>query len=192
MMKNKWKKGFFLLLGIDLFIVILILLLIMVPSEKGKKQINKTTNGDVSFYIKSNKRDVNRLVNHYLKKEAANTPINYQVNLGNEVELFGMIPFFGEKLDLKLSFEPQSMANGDLELKQKSISLGSLHLPVPYVLKFISENYKLPSGVEIRSNDKLIYIHMQQLNTKSGIKVIVNKFDLKKDDIAFTILVPAE
>jgi uncharacterized protein YpmS len=192
-MKNKWKKGFLLLVGIDLLILILIISLVLTPSdEMGKVKNSKSNKDTVSFKINSNKNDLNQLINHYLKKEAADTPIDYQVRLGNEVELYGDIPFFSEKLKMKLTFVPNALENGDLLLKQKSISLGSLHLPVSTVLQFIRDNYKLPVGVDIRPNDKLVYVHMQQLKLKSDLKVEVDKFDLIKDDIAFSLLVPVE
>ncbi|XJZ25860.1 YpmS family protein [Bacillota bacterium Lsc_1132] len=193
-MKNKWKQGFFLLLGIDLLIVIILLLLAVLPAtNKGEKPLQKGPAGEsVSFYIKSNKEDLNKLINHYLKKEAADAPIDYQVKLADEVELYGILPFFSEKLNMKLTFEPEALENGDLVLRQKSISIGSLHLPVAYVLKFISENYKLPTGVDIRPNDKMVYMNMDQLKLQSDAKVKVNKFDLKNDDIAFTLFVPVK
>ncbi|MCM2531917.1 YpmS family protein [Neobacillus pocheonensis] len=192
-MKNKWKRGFLLLLGIDLLIVVIILSMILIPSANNKEMIKSGPTGDnVSFHVKSNKNDLNQLINHYLKTEAANSPIDYHVHLGNEVELYGVLPFISDTLNMKLTLEPEALQNGDLVLKQKSISIGSLQLPVSYVLQFISENYKLPKGVVIQPNDQLIYINMQQLNLKSNIKIKVNKFDLKKDDIAFTILVPVK
>jgi uncharacterized protein YpmS len=192
-MKNNWKNGFFLLLGIDVVISILIITLIMTPSTERKQSKLTNVNKDtVSFYIKSNKHDLNLLINHYLRKEAAGTPIEYQIHLRNEVELYGIIPFFSEKLNMKLTFVPKALKNGDLELKQKSISIGNLHLPVANVLQFIRENYKLPTGVDIQPNNKLVYINMQQLKLKSDTKVKVNKFNLTKDDIAFTLLVPVK
>jgi uncharacterized protein YpmS len=60
------------------------------------------------------------------------------------------------------------------------------------VLNFIKDNYKLPKGVEIQPNNKMIHVHMQQLKFKSDVKIKANKFDLIKDDIAFTIVVPVE
>lgn len=192
-MKNNWKKGFFLLLGIDLLIVLLLVALAVFPANSNQKHVKKVPMGDnVSFYIKSNKEDLNKLINHYLKKEAADTPVDYQVVLADEVELYGTLPFFSEKLNMKLTFEPEALKNGDLVLRQKSISIGSLHLPVAYVLKFISDNYKLPAGVEIKPNEKFVYIAMDQLKLKSDTRVKVNKFDLKKDDIAFTLFVPVK
>src|SRR3954447_9112098 len=192
-MKNKWKLGFLILLGINLLIAIILFSLVTAPIKEGEPVKTNTSREDyVSFHVKSNKYDLNRLINHYLKDEAADSPIDYKVLLGDEVELYGALPFFSEKLKLKLTFEPTAQKNGDLILKQKSMSVGQLHLPISYVLNFIRENYKLPKGVDIRPNDHLVYIHMQQLKLKSNLKIRVDKFNLKKDDIAFTILVPVK
>nr|WP_263328524.1 YpmS family protein [Neobacillus sp. Marseille-Q6967] len=192
-MKNSWKKGFFLLLGLNLFILLILFVLIIMPNGEDEKiQPKNPDDNFVTFQVKSNKNDLNRLINQYLKKEAADSPIDYQVQLRDEVELYGTLPFFSQEIDLKLTFEPEALDNGDLVLRQKSISLGSLNLPVSYVLKFISENYKLPKGVIIQPNEKLVYVSMQELKLNSDIKLKADKFDLKKDDIAFSILVPVE
>jgi len=192
-MKNKWKLGFLILVGINVLVAIILLSLVMAPiKDKEPLKTNTSKEDYVSFHVKSNKYDLNRLINHYLKEEAADSPIDYRVLLGDEVELYGTLPFFSEELKLKLTFEPSAQKNGDLILKQKSMSVGRLHLPISYVLNFISESYKLPKGVEIRPNEHLVYIHMQQLKLKSDLKIQANKFNLKKDDIAFTILVPVK
>ncbi|MDM5331353.1 YpmS family protein [Neobacillus sp. CF12] len=192
-MKNKWKTGFFLLVGFNVLIGIILLSLILVPADKNEKiQQTVPDNKNVSFQVKSNKADLNVLINQYIKKEAADSPIEYSIQLQDEVELYGTLQFFSQEVDLKLTFVPEALDNGDLVLKQRSISVGSLPLPVSYVLKFIKENYKLPNGVDIQPNDKMIHVHMQQLKLKSDVKIKVNRFDLVKDDIAFTILVPVE
>jgi uncharacterized protein YpmS len=192
-MRNKWKIGFLLLIGINLLLAIAMMSLVMFPSDGPQTSKLIVPIGEhVSFHVKSNKNDLNKLINHYLKEEAADSPIDYQVILGEEVELYGTLQFFSEELNMKLTFEPSALENGDLVLRQKSMTIGRLHLPISYVLNFISEKYKLPRGVDIRSKDKLIYVNMQQLKLKSDIKIKADKFDLKKDDIAFTILVPVK
>jgi uncharacterized protein YpmS len=192
-MKNKWKTGFFLILGLNLIMVIILLSLILVPAdEKEKIKQNIPDEKSVSFQVKSNKADLNVLINQYIKKEAADSPIDYSIQLQDEVELYGTLKFFSQEVDLKLTFVPEALDNGDLVLKQRSISVGSLPLPVSYVLKFIKDNYKLPKGVDILPNDKMIHVHMEQLKVKSDVKIKANKFDLVKDDIAFTIVVPVE
>ncbi|AIM15339.1 MULTISPECIES: YpmS family protein [Neobacillus] len=189
-MKNKWKVGFLILLGANLLIAIIIFSLVLTPDQEIKNVKSKDDKNYVSFQVHSNKYDLNQLINHYIKKEAADSPIEYKVLLGNDVELYGTLPVFSQEVNMKLTFVPKALENGDLVLIQKSMSIGNLPLPISYVLKFISENYKLPKGVEIRPNDKQIYVHMQQLNLKSDMKIKVDQIDLKNDRISFFIFVP--
>ncbi|GHH98298.1 YpmS family protein [Neobacillus kokaensis] len=192
-MKNKWKIGFLVLLGINLLFAIIIYSLITKSYEDVEQKFAKRQAGEhVSFHVKSNKDDLNKLINHYLEEEAADSPIHYRVLLADEVELYGKIPVFSEELNMKLTFEPKALKNGDLVLRQKSMSLGDMPLPISYILRFISDNYKLPNGVIIRPKDELIYINMQQLKLKSDLKIKADRFDLKNDNIAFTILVPVK
>jgi uncharacterized protein YpmS len=191
-MKNKWKLGFFVLLGIDLLIMMSILFLVLTPANNQDLSNKIEPAGEyVPFQVQSNKEDLNKLINYYLNKQASNTPVKYQVRLGNDVELEGKIPVFGEELNMKLTFEPEALKNGDIILKQKKISLGRLNLPVPYVLKLIEDNYNLPAGVEMKPDQKLVYMDMQKF-TLNNTKVKVDKFDLKQNKIAFTILVPVK
>lgn len=191
MKKNKWKISFLILLGIDVLIVILLLSLILTPSSDTQKNfINEPNVKNVSFRVKSNKQDLNKLINHYMMKYTAGSSMDYRIKLGNDVELYGAIPVFSEQLNMKMTFIPQALSNGDLILKQKSISVGSLQLPASYVLEFIRDNYYLPNGIDIMPNNQLVYIHMQQLKLKSGMKIKVDKFNLKQNDIEFRILVP--
>jgi uncharacterized protein YpmS len=192
-MKNKWRLAFILLLSFNILLVIFLLAFVKSPIEDSKiKQVNDDGSDHVSFRVSSNKNDLNRLINHYLEKEVSKSPIDYQVFLGDEVELYGKIPVFSEKLDMKLTFEPEALNNGDMVLTQKSISIGKLQLPVSYVLKFIRDNYNLPKGVTIQPNNELVYISMGKLKLKSDTKIKIDEFDLKRDKITFTLLVPVK
>jgi uncharacterized protein YpmS len=192
-MKNKWKLSFFTLLGIDILIIIIIMFLVLTPANHQDLSNKKEPAGDyVPFHVQTNKEDLNKLINYYLNKQAGNTPVNYEVRLGNDVELEGKIPVFSEEFNMKLNFEPEALQNGDIILKQKKISLGRLNLPVAYVLKLIEDNYNLPTGVEIQPNQKIVYIDMQKFEFKNNTKVKVDQFNLKQNKIYFTILVPVK
>ncbi|WP_053366855.1 YpmS family protein [Bacillus sp. FJAT-27245] len=192
-MRNRWRTAFFVLLGLVLAALVTIFILATVPPDGMKKEQTKVKEGEtVSFLIRTNRDDVNKLINHYLEKEVADTPVDYQVRVNDEVELYGTVPFFSQELNMKLTFVPEALDNGDMLLRQKSISVGQLRLPVPYVLEFIRKSYKLPKGVEIRSNERQVIVHMQQLKLKSDAKLMANSFDLEKDDISFTLLVPVK
>lgn len=194
MVKNKWKIGFFILLGLIAASILLFWILISMPAEESKIEPDRSNAAmdDVAFHVSTNKRDLNRVINHYLEEEMKNSQFEYQVLLTDEVELYGTIPIFSQELELKLTFEPQALENGDLILNQRSISVGRLNLPVSTVLKFVRDSYHLPEAVEIQPKEERVYVSMQRLKLKSDIKVRVNEFDLKKDNIKFTLLVPAD
>lgn len=193
-MKNKWKIGFFILIGLIATAILFMYILISSPAEDSQMEPVKNTadSKDVAFKVATNKRDLNRVINHYIEEEGKNSKIDYQVLLTDEVELYGTLPLFSEELELRLTFEPQALENGDLILNQKSISVGQLRLPVSTVLKFVRDSYDLPDAVNIQPEEERVYVSMQRLKLKSDIKVRVNEFDLKKDNIKFTLLVPAD
>jgi uncharacterized protein YpmS len=192
---HHWKRLFFLLLGINiafvLLIILLFVLLIKSPSEDIKAPETEMVQNDVRFTIQTNKQDLNRLINHYLKEEYSGS-LDYEVLLTDEVELYGNIPVFSENVEMKLTFEPVALENGDLELQQKTISIGKLTLPVPLVLKFIQSSYPIPDWVTIQPNEEKVYMELQNMKLKSDLKVRVHEFDLKNNDIEFLLQVPME
>jgi uncharacterized protein YpmS len=194
LMKNRWKIGFFILLGIIVAAILFLWILAVSPAEESKIEPAKESaySDDVAFQVSTNKRDLNRVINHYIEEEGKNSKIDYQVLLTDEVELYGTLPLFSQELELRLTFEPQALKNGDLILNQREISVGKLRLPVSTVLKFVSDSYDLPEAVNIQPEEERVYVSMQRLKLKSEIKVRVNEFDLKKDNIKFTLLVPAD
>ena len=49
----------------------------------------------------------------------------------------------GHDIPFYLYFDPYVMANGNVQLKAKSLSIGTLGLPIKEVLKFAKRSYKL-------------------------------------------------
>jgi uncharacterized protein YpmS len=193
MLIKNWKKAFFILLIINVSILLFLLVSISIPIKDKKIKLEENElQGYVPFLIHTQKDNLNEVINHYIEKEAAGSPIDYQVVLRDEVELYGTIPIFTDEIQIKLTFEPEALNNGDLILKQKSMAIGQMQLPVTYVLKFIADRYRLPKGVSIQPNDKLVYISMQKLKLKSDFKVRVKEFDLNSDDISFQLYVPTK
>ncbi|MBY0096644.1 YpmS family protein [Mesobacillus maritimus] len=194
-MKNKWKVAFFILLGVVGILIVTLFIMASTPfnrPETDYKDVGITEDEHVSFLVRTNKADLNKVINHYLVEEGFTGPIEYQVFVKDHVELYGTVPVFGQNLEMLLTFEPQALENGDLLLKQKSISIGALNLPVTYVMKIIQQNYKLPNWVVIEPNNESIYVSLQEMELKSDIKVRANSFNLKRDDISFTLWVPVK
>jgi uncharacterized protein YpmS len=192
-MKNKWKVGFFILLGLIILGFVIIVSMIFMPiKDDALPKDNKNPNQQVGFNVETNKNDLNLIIEHYIEEEGMKGPVDYDVQLKDDVELLGSVPVFTSDLDFKLNFEPKALDNGDILLKQKSISVGSLNLPVNYVLKVIRDSYNFPDWVKIQPNDELIYVSLQDMKLKSDVKVRANEFDLKNDNISFRLLVPVD
>lgn len=192
--KHRWKKMFILLLGINISVIIgiIIFMTIVINSANNETKLPDPLTidqNDVVFPIQTNKRDLNRLINHYLEEEFS-SPFDYEVLLADEVELEGSLPVFNSSVNMKLTFEPRALENGDLELIQKSISIGQLHLPVPLVLKFVRDSYPLPEWVIIQPSEEKVYVSLQNLKLKSNLKVRVDEFNLEKDQIQFSLQLP--
>jgi uncharacterized protein YpmS len=193
--KYHWKRLFFLLLGINiaalLFLVVYLAIMLKSPSEDMKIPNQHLVQDDVFFQVKTNKQDLNRVIDHYLEEEFS-TAFDYDVLLTDEVELSGILPVFSSAVDLKLTFEPHALENGDLELQQKNISIGRLNLPVPLVLKFVQDSYSLPDWVMIQPNEEKVYVSLQNMKLKSNLKVRVDEFNLKNDQIIFSLQLPMD
>jgi uncharacterized protein YpmS len=192
-MKNKWKVAFFALLGALIAGFVIILLMVFAPAKDDELPENKANNNrEVGFDVRSNKHDLNLIIKHYIEEEGLKGPVEYDVQLKDDVELLGSVPVFTSDIDFKLQFEPKALKNGDILLKQKSISVGALNLPVSYVLKVIRDSYNFPEWVKIQPNEELIYVSLQDMKLKSDIKVRAKEFDLKEDNIMFRLLVPVD
>ncbi|RFU66061.1 YpmS family protein [Peribacillus glennii] len=190
--QKKWKYLFFALLAINLLAFIMVFFLAVQPVEDEKLRPGKSRNEDIQFQVDTNKKDLNRLINQYLAKEGFSGPIHYEVFLADDVQLFGTLPVFGQNVEMKMTFEPKALNNGNLELRQTSVSVGQMNLPVSYVLSFVKERYKTPDWVSIRPADEMIYVSLQNMELKSDIRVKAKTFDLKRDDISFMLTVPSQ
>ncbi|MCA1321116.1 YpmS family protein [Bacillus tianshenii] len=189
-----WKVAFFSLLIINILIAGMVVVLVLLPKHSNLLRLNEEKADDrqrVSFNIQSDKQDLNQLVAYYLEKETKR-PLNYEVKLTDRVELRGEMTVFERDIPLTMTFIPQVQENGDVNLKQDSMSIGRLQVPVSMVLKYVGDNYPLPSWVSILPDEQSIYVSLQELELRSDAKVEFTKFDLEKDDIEFRLLVPVE
>lgn len=187
----KWKTLFITLLALNILVIFSVLILINLPAKDKDMKPPVSQEEDIQFQIHTNREDLTRLINQYLAKEGMTGLMHYEVYLKDEVELYGTMPFFNREVEMKLTFEPIAQKNGDLILKQKSIAVGQMNLPVSYVMSLINERYKMPDWVTISPNDESIYVSLQDMELKSDVRVKANEFDLKNDDISFLLTVPS-
>lgn len=190
---KKWKMLFLTLVGLNLFIIIVFLVFLFSPTDSNNR-IEKVkpieSENTVPFLISSQKEDLTGLINRYLEKEADQENLQYTVELDDEVNVYGNVKAFNKDINMKLILEPVVKKDGNVQLHVQELSIGQLKLPVSYVLKYMNTYYELPSYVVIDSSEKVIDIYLDELTFKNGLSAKAESFNLKNDDITFTLYVP--
>lgn len=188
--KNVWKWLFFILLGINVALVLTVFWFVGIPQELPEQDKTNTEQQQAYMMISSSKESLNKLISNYIQEIQSDDTIDYEVVLTDYIEVYTALPVFSQELQLKMTFEPIPLENGDLVLKQQSMELGSMQLPVSYVLNFIKKQENYPDWMEIDSKNKEIYVSLSEVEFFENVTLQVNEFDLEKDDISFKILIP--
>ncbi|WP_099362837.1 YpmS family protein [Fredinandcohnia onubensis] len=190
--KNKWKFLFLTLLAVNLVCVLIFFGLLFAPNKEVAPKENVVSSNDVNLSVETNKEDLTRVINNFLKKEAKDNPLNYKVLLTERVMLLGTITVFGKEIDMVMTFKPEVIENGDLLLQQEAFTVGQVSLPVSFVLRYINDYYNLPEWVQIDSKKQDIYVYLSEMKMKSDMKVAVETFNLSKDELRFKLQVPID
>jgi len=192
--KNKWKKLFYSLLLINLIVILTIITLIYWPvssiTQKPVKQIDR--NDSSEFVVRTTKENLNELVNAYIEKFQQGTVHQYRVTLEDDVHLQGELPVFSSTVPLSIHLEPLVQENGDIILKQKSISIGLLELPNKKIMDYIRKHLPMPEWVRVIPSDEEIYVAISEMDIKSNFQIQVEHFDLEANHLAFKFSVPYE
>lgn len=192
--KNKvWKKRFYLLLAINAIIIIGLAVYLYSPIPKKELDIASKqyeSENSSQFVVRTTKQNLNNLVNAYLDKLLVNTDHVYSIHLDEDVQLFGELPLFSSTVPLLIHFEPIVQENGDLVLKQKSISVGQLQLPNKKIMQYVEKYLPTPEWVIINPRDEEVYVKVTEMEIKSNFKIAVEQFDIEANNIAFKIEVP--
>lgn len=192
--KNKnWKKRFFILVLTNVIILFILAIYLYSPIPKKDLEIASKqyeAENSSTFIVRTTKQNVNNLVNAYLDKLLAKTGHEYSIHLDEDVQLFGELPLFSSTVPLLIHFEPIVQDNGDLVLKQKSISVGQLQLPNRKIMQYVEKYLPTPEWVIINPRDEEVYVKVTEMDIKSNFKVAVEQFDVEANNISFNIEVP--
>lgn len=189
---RNWKKAFFILIAINAAIVILFALFIFgpVPETEMPETKDKAVQESSEFIVRTSKENLNELVNAYLDKLLQNTNQSYSIELKDDVHLLGELPVFSTTVPLSVQLDPIVLEDGNVILKQKSISIGLLALPNKKIMGYMKKYLPMPPWVIVNPKDEEIYVAIDKMEIKSNFQVGVEQFDLEKNDLAFKIRVP--
>lgn len=157
--------------------------------------ITKTTtapaeDGQPALSVHLTKRQVNRIVDYYLNDYLKDSKIKYTLTVGDQAVLGGKFKFFGSTIKFQLLFDPLVKANGDVELKARKLNIGSLPVPISYVLNYVGHSYKLPKWVKLNSSNETIVLKLSKFTMQNGMALKATKIDLPNDEIDFSVYLP--
>lgn len=193
--RDLWRKRFFILAIINavVFVGLIFYLYSPVPSKKFDiREKQWETKTGTEFVIRTSKQNLNDLVNAYLDKLLSQTKQNFTVVLDEDVELYGELPVFSTTVPLLIRFDPIVQDNGDIALKQKSISVGQLKLPNKKIMQYVDRFLPTPEWIIIDPKEEEIYVKITEMDIQSNLDVKIEQFDLAKNNIAIRLRVPYE
>lgn len=189
---NPWKAAFLFLVAV-LIGGFLLLFTRLTQERENVSQIiaeNVVREGDPVITINSNKEQVNRFVDFYLANLQKDAEQQYQFVLKNEALLTGEFDLLGFPVSFYLYFDPFVMANGNIQLKAKSLSIGALGLPINQVLKMIQNNSKIPEWIDIQPKEEMIILRLDQFELKNGMFFRADKINLVDNEIQLNVYLP--
>lgn len=185
-----WKVLFFSLLMMN-FIFISLLGFILYPLfiPVAERDIPDTTPPvlmtEEPFYIHASKESIARTINSFL-----DSPGNeFTISLDDYVEFSTEIAVLGMGVNLHAKFEPAVVDDGNLLLKQQSISFGILQIPNEYALQYIANTIELPSWVSVHPNEEIIYVDLHNAPINPKFSVQFEQFNLLENEIVLQLYV---
>lgn len=190
--KNKWKRYFFYLLVSNLIVILGVIGLVFWPISNNNVISNSDESEQISseFVVRTTKHNLNDLVNAYIDKLLDGTKHHYRVILEDDVHLLGELPIFSATVPLSIHLEPFVQDDGNVILKQKSISVGMLKLPNKKIMEYVKRYLTMPHWVQVDPENEEIHVSVTEMDIKSNFKVSVEHFDLQANHLAFKINVP--
>ncbi|MGX4685968.1 YpmS family protein [Vagococcus sp. JNUCC 83] len=186
--KNPWKVAFLSLLAIIVALVLVIGYRVSTPRMNyDAKKETKVNVKDPILEVSMTKDQVTRAVNYYIKDLLDSSGVDYSFHLDKEALIDGTFSLLGHDTHFYLYFEPFVLANGDVQLKAKDLTVGTLNVPIPAMINYISHSVDFPKWVEINSDEKYITLHLQQLKLANGMRVKAEQINLLNDQIRFNL-----
>ena len=146
---------FIILLTCNILVVAVLAALLFwpVPKTKVPEPYVPPEQQSSEFTIRTTKENLNDLVNAYLDKLLKDTRHQYTVSLEDDVHLIGELPVFSSTVPLSIHLEPVVQDNGDVVLKQRSISIGLLELPNKKIMEYIKKYLPMPEWVIVNPKE---------------------------------------
>ncbi|MFC6348109.1 YpmS family protein [Vagococcus carniphilus] len=185
---NPWKSAFLILVAILIGFSLLIGYRISTPRMSYSDSVPKVaTKESAIFDINMKKKQVNEVLNFFLDDMMEESGVDYSFNLENDALIDGTFNLLGHETHFYLYFDPYVLNDGNVQLKAKSLSVGSLNVPIPAMINYISSTTDLPNWIEINADKQLINLHLDKFKMENGMSIKAKKINLIDDEISFSV-----
>ncbi|WP_179395477.1 YpmS family protein [Lacticaseibacillus absianus] len=189
---NWWQLIALTLIGLILGSGIWFVTKVVTPYQTPISRSTPATSSDPALTVSLTKRQVNRIVTYYLNDFQKGSQVKYSLTVADQAVLGGDFKFFGATIHFELLFDPLVRSNGDVELKARSLNVGSLPVPISYVMSYAGRTFKLPDWVSLNSKKETIVIELSKFALANGMKIQANKIDLPNDQIDLSVFLPTQ
>ncbi len=186
---NVWKIISLVLIGLIIGSGLWFAHGVLTPVDQPASTTTSTTSDPV-MTVSLTKRQVNQIVTYYLNDFQKGSKVKYSLTMADQAVLGGNFTFFGQKIDFGLLMDPIVLKNGNVELKARQLNVGSLPVPISYVLNYAGKSFKLPKWVTLNSKRETIVLNLNKFKMENGMQVKATKIDLPNDEIDFSVYLP--
>lgn len=189
MKRNYWKYAFIALVAVIVVgLGIIGTKVFSSPTENYQVSSTIANKDSKVFTVNMDKQEANKMAQYYLKHTLNDGKTDYQLVLKQNAELTGSIAFLGSKIHFTILMQPYAKTNGDVLLKATEMKIGSLSLPISFVMNYIKNSFKTPEWVSINGKNKTILLKFTKFTTKEGYGIRAKKIDLKNNKLSFEVM----
>ncbi|MBU9712652.1 YpmS family protein [Evansella tamaricis] len=184
---NKWKVAFISLLGlIGLSAILLFSWVILLSTTDYHIPQNIDSNMDgARFTVTTSKDDINLWIERELEKDGMGS--EFRLYLQDHVYFQTIINAFGHQVPLEIVLHPHVTENGNLELLERSFSIGNLVLPSETVFRILAATVTLPDWIYIIPQEGKLYLNLVD-GISDEIAITIQQLDLEKDLIEIELI----
>lgn len=190
---NAWKVAFIILLSLLIGTALYLSVGTMSKSEDQKTlttQTNSNATKRTNLSVEMNKEQLNGTINYYLKSIQKGQSIKYRFLVDKSAILMGTTKVLGQEVSFTLYSDPIVTSDGNIELKAKSVAVGSLPVPKNFIMNYVKKAYDLPNWITINSKKQTIMLNLKKLDIENGIQASATKIDLKTNVFKFDVSIP--
>lgn len=190
---NLWKMAFFILLAVVIGFTALVYTRVTTTRTTYDANAPKVAHkNEPVLDVVLKKGQINNIVEFFFADAVKESGMDYQFTLGSDAMLDGTFQLLGHDTHFYLYFEPYVLNDGNVQLKAKHLSVGSLNVPIPAMINYISRSMDFPEWVEIDADKQLITLHLDQFTLENGMGIRANKINLIDDEISFSLFLPTK